>query len=128
MDPILWTYNRLYRWFKQPAVKKVLQRLLPFRMAFILPFHIGLFACSFYGAFLLTSGWNELIDLVAVLSVPLAALIVIRLRCLPLLRSVPRAIGGYVSFEDLINIVRANGDQLAYFLWRRHGLGTGLHQ
>jgi FlaA1/EpsC-like NDP-sugar epimerase len=86
--------------------EKMLQRLLPLRMAFILPFHVGLFAVSFYAAFLLANGWAALADLYTVLTIPMAALIAIRLvvyHFYDLFHGHWR----YVSFEDLINIVRA---------------------
>jgi len=106
MDPIIWTYNRLYQLFNRPAAKKALRMLLPFRMAFILPFHLGLFVLSFFGAFLLANGWEAFIDLHEVLILPFSVLVAIRL----LVYHYYDLFHGhwrYVSFEDLINIIRA---------------------
>ena len=106
MDPIIWTYNRLYRLFNRPAAKKALRVLLPLRMAFILPFHLGLFALSFYGAFLLANGWDALVDLHRVLLLPLSVLVAIRLAVYHYY-DLFHGHWRYVSFEDLINIIRA---------------------
>lgn len=96
----------MYRLLNRPSVKSALSWLLPFRMVFILPFHLGLFGLSFYAAVLLSDGWAAVEELYAVLLRPFAVLVVIRVLVFQY-HDLFHGHWRYVSFQDLVNIVRA---------------------
>jgi len=114
VDPIVWTYNRLYKVFSRPVVQKVINACLPYRMVLILPLHVVLFALSFYAAFVLCEGRPAFFALYEVLAVPLMVLIGIRV----IIYEIYDLFQGhwrYVSFEDLVNIVRATAISSLFF-------------
>jgi FlaA1/EpsC-like NDP-sugar epimerase len=106
VDPVSWIYSRLYNLFSGTKFQRIIRAVLPYRIIFILPFHIVLFTASYFAAFLLTDGIVVLIDLYDVLAIPLMVLIGIRVVVYEFY-DLFQGHWRYVSFEDLVNIVRA---------------------
>jgi FlaA1/EpsC-like NDP-sugar epimerase len=105
-DLVKWGYRRLYQWIHSPGVQKWMNRLLPFRVWIVFSIHTGLFVLSYLlSLYFLSSG-----DIDPVLWETV-------LRTLPpllLLRTavyyhydLHQGLWRYVSFDDLLNIIRA---------------------
>ncbi len=107
MEIVRYTYKQLYSVFNHPALRRIGRWILPFRVWIIVCVHAGLFIMSYlYSFFVFNNGVldGDAKELLALTIVPLT---LIRMAVFAY-HDLYQGLWRYVSFEDLLNIIRAS--------------------
>jgi FlaA1/EpsC-like NDP-sugar epimerase len=99
-------FNKISALLRNPAVARVVSRIVPFRFWIILVTHLALFSAAYLLAFSVVRGTMVEQDTAAFLLRTLAPLVLIRLGVF-WYHDLYEGLWRYVSFEDLMNILRA---------------------
>ncbi len=126
MRALQWAYTRTYHALNHPRVRALAARLVPFRAGIIFGTHALLFAAAYFCAVLLVFGGIDYTGCIEALPYTLFPLMAVKLLVFShydLFQGMWR----FVSFEDLMNIVRASliGSTLFFVagaLWPRLAL------
>lgn len=100
-------YKQVYRWMQRPGMQRMVREILPYRLWVIVPLHLLLFTLSYMFGVVLIYGW-EAFSGVFFETLPFTLLPLAAIRTAVFCRyDLFQGHWRYVSFEDLINIVRA---------------------
>ncbi|RJQ80868.1 MAG: polysaccharide biosynthesis protein [Desulfobacteraceae bacterium] len=131
MNVLQWSYTGIYRALNHPRMRYLAGRLVPLRLWIILGLHLVLFAASFLAGVWLVYGTFDQAIILENLQYTLLPLVLIKLLVFfhyELFQGMWR----YVSFEDLLNIIRASLVSIVIFyfvglVWGRFAMYEQLY-
>ncbi|MDJ0784832.1 MAG: nucleoside-diphosphate sugar epimerase/dehydratase [Desulfosarcinaceae bacterium] len=124
-------YQQLHRWFHHPLALRIARGLIPFRLWINIVLHTLLFVTSYLGAYLLLYGTGTVTEMAAGIPFTLVPLVLIQVFFFGYY-DLFQGLWRYVSFEDLLNIIRASVlSTLAFYLigtiWARFCMSEPMY-